>query len=255
MGSEQFPTEKPPPYASLDSGSALNSDSPGENYWASQVQHHLASLPSQIRALEQKDELHQRDGDSFCLNIIRPLVAQFLQSIPERRRPGAKRAHLFIVPETAVPQDATLSGMEEMEKQGELCVIVRAREDSSGSSEKSTSAATTSITHRDSEPRAGTSQEWTVGREFSDWGRFGESTTTSTAEQQPRTWWWKDEMMAIRLASRLIPSGEELSPANLEKNPLPKMMAVADEVCFRSENAFGIIESLRGWAIWVTVRI
>ncbi|KAF2963079.1 hypothetical protein GQX73_g10494 [Xylaria multiplex] len=286
MGSKHIPEEEFPPPYSVHAGD----HSAQEGSLTTQLQQHLASLPTRIR---QTQEAH---------SVQLSLDDGSLHTTP-------KLAHLTLIPEAVVPPDAILSGMEEMRQRGEPCRVARVKLNL-GSNEKKSPAA------HESSQAANNSQEWSPGREFSDWGRFGESPTAADPSQSQNTLWWRDEDMARRLARRLQPTNgnepaplqtpvqetvEERLPAQKEKKgwfwgkkantgststfaaktvqvdvetfpgrgnaTLPpakknaekerggaRMFVTAEEVAFRTENALGLMESSRGWAIVVAVQ-
>ncbi|KAJ8127902.1 hypothetical protein O1611_g5734 [Lasiodiplodia mahajangana] len=306
MDSKQIPEEDlPPPY----SISASHNSQDGSI--TAHLQHNLTSLPNRIRMNQEAHSVQQSLDDASILDLLLPEIDDFLSYLGGLRS-APKFSHLFLIPETAVPPNAVLSRMEDMHKRGELCRVARVRMNMS-SDEKKTSSK------HDHSQGVDRSQDWSVGREFSDWGRFGDSSSSTDPSQGESMLWWKDEDMAGRLARHLQPTMardepapiktpvqaivEERLPAQKEKKgwfrgkkessssststfatktvqsavesfpgkdntTLPntkktrerenggaKMSVTAEEVAFRTQNDFGLMESVRGWAVVVVVHV
>ncbi|KAI1826864.1 hypothetical protein F4861DRAFT_18938 [Xylaria intraflava] len=299
--------ELPPPYSVRASDYVSPSHNPQETSMTSHLQHHLAFLPSRIRMTREARSIQQSLDDASLLDFIIPEVEAFLSCLSSLH-PTPKQAYLKLVPEAAVPRNAKLSGMDDMRQRGEHCQVVRVTTSPAADEKKSPPADS---------PGATSQQDWSTGREFSDWGRFGDSLSTEPSSQARDVLWWKDEAMARRLASHLQPATvgseppaletpvqaavEHRLPAQKEKKKWPwarkssasdstasfaarsverdvetfpgrsnaaaskappkehggaRMSITAEEVAFRVENDFGIMESAGGWAVvlavWVT---
>lgn len=261
--------------------------------------------------------VQQSLDDGSLLDLLLPEIDDFLAYLGNLNT-APKLSHLTLIPEAVVPPNAILSGTDEMRKRGELCRVARVSMRSSGA-EKRSAATPNSHSHRGQRDSRG----WSAGREFSDWGRFGDSSsaTGDPSSHAEGVLWWRDEDMARRLARHLQPPAprdepvplrtpvqaivEERLPAQKEKkswfwskkrsasgstaasaaettqavvetgpgkndaaNNAPKdvlgrrrsdsgakMSVTAEEVAFRSENDFGIMESIRGWAVVVVVHV
>lgn len=196
--------ELPPPYSVYAGDHVSAPHSSQETSFTSHLQQHLTSLPNRIRMNREAHSVQQSLDDASLLDLLLPEVDDFLSYLGGLHN-TPKLSHLTLVPETAVAQNAVLSGMEEMRQRGEICRVVRVNINSSHDEKKSTAA-------RDSNQGASTSQDWS-GREFSDWGRFGDSTSSTDPSQAQNMLWWRDEDMAHRLARHLRPPAE---PAYLQ---------------------------------------
>ncbi|KAI1266404.1 hypothetical protein F5Y18DRAFT_28578 [Xylariaceae sp. FL1019] len=297
MDSKLSPGELPPPYTAQENHEARSSyDSASIT---SHLQHHLTYLPGRIREAQQTRSVQQSMNDTALLDALLPEVETFLSHLGSLHNPPPL-AQLTLVPDAAVPRNAVLSGMEDMRRRGEICQLSRVTLGSDSKQEKGNPSG-----NNDSQSEG---QTWSQGREFSDWGRFGDSNGySSSTVASKETLWWNDESMARRLANYLQPptakqeppplvspvqiAVEQRLPTRKEKKgwlwgmkaamsnaPRPardvdrgesvsrvetkhsqpegtKMYATAQEVAFRCENDFGIIESMRGWAIVVVVQI
>ncbi|KAI1388652.1 uncharacterized protein F4822DRAFT_252599 [Hypoxylon trugodes] len=285
--------EEPPPYTAVPTNvGAL--DEFQLNTLTSHLQRHVATLPGRIRETQEARRAEQTISDASLLDHIVPIVEEFLADLANRHG-RVPLASLTLVPDTAVPKNAMLSGLEDMKRRGELCRISRVSIYTPGKDSKSSSGI--------SKPRFNSEDpDWAPGQEFTDWGRFGESSfsTDETTEKQ-KALWWQDEEMAHRLASYLQPKREKKPPAELnsiveavvehripqkkkrgwnlgkrtsdKESPEPptsgpsithvaknkpdeaEMTVTVQEVAFRRENEFGIWESIRGWGIVVVVRV
>ncbi|KAI0472524.1 hypothetical protein F4859DRAFT_108428 [Xylaria cf. heliscus] len=201
MDSKRIPDEElPPPYSVHVGDQASASHNAQEASLTSHLQQHLTSLPSRIRMNREAHSVQQSLDDASLLDLLLPEIDDFLAYLGGLHN-TPKLAHLTIVPETVVPQNAILSGMEEMRRRGEICRVARVNINPSHDEKKSPAG-------RDSNRDASTSQDWSVGREFSDWGRFGDSTSSTDPSQAHSMLWWKDEEMAHRLARHLQPPTE-----------------------------------------------
>ncbi|KAI0161240.1 hypothetical protein GGR57DRAFT_351813 [Xylariaceae sp. FL1272] len=297
MDSKLGPDELPPPYTAHENHEAR---SPYDSASiTSHLQQHLTYLPGRIWEAQQTRCAQQSMNDTVLLDALLPEIERFLSHLGSLHNPPPL-AQLTLIPDAAVPRTATLSGMDEMRRRGEICQLSRVTLGPDSKQEKEKA-----LNDNNSQSEE---QKWSQGQEFSDWGRFGNSDDCSNSSVASKeTLWWKDESMARRLANYLQPPAtkqetprlvtpvqtavEERLPAQKEKKgwlwgmkaavsntPRPtrdvdiaesasrvetkesqlegtKMNATAQEVAFRCENDFGIIESTRGWAIAVVVRI
>ncbi|KAI1184952.1 hypothetical protein F5B17DRAFT_58437 [Nemania serpens] len=304
--------EMPPPYYSVPSTQ--------EDSLTSHLQAHLTSLPIRIRMNQEAYSVQQSLDDGSLLDLLLPEIDDFLAYLGNLTT-TPKLSHLTLIPEAAVPPNAILSGMDESRKRGELCRVVRVSMKSSGVEKRSAAITNSeSDSHFHSQRgRDGNSHDWSAGREFSDWGRFGDpsSAADGPSSRGEGMLWWRDEDMARRLARHLQPAAprdepvplqtpvqaivEERLPAQKEKKSWfwgkkrsgssstsavaantavemdsgkddaaqgaakdgrgrrsdggAKMSVTAEEVAFRTENDFGIMESIRGWAVVVVVHV
>ncbi|KAI0860265.1 hypothetical protein F4860DRAFT_225019 [Xylaria cubensis] len=197
--------ELPPPYSVHVGDHVSASQSTQEVSLTSHLQQHLTSLPNRIRMNREAHSVQQSLDDASLVDLLLPEIEDFLAYLGGLHN-APKLAHLTLVPETAVAQNAVLSGMEDMRRRGEICRVARVKIHPNNDEKKST-------TTRDSKQGASTSQDWSVGREFSDWGRFGDSTSSTDSSQGQSMLWWRDEDMARRLARHLQPLEE---PAPLQ---------------------------------------
>ncbi|KAI0192295.1 hypothetical protein EV127DRAFT_406825 [Xylaria flabelliformis] len=206
MDSKQMPEEElPPPYSVHVGDHVSASQSTQEVSLTSHLQQHLTSLPNRIRMNREAHSVQQSLDDASLVDLLLPEIEDFLAYLGGLHN-APKLAHLTLVPETAVAQNAVLSGMEDMRRRGEICRVARVKIHPNNDEKKS-------MTARDSKQGASTSQDWSVGREFSDWGRFGDSTSSTDSSQGQSMLWWRDEDMAQRLARHLQPLEE---PAPLQ---------------------------------------
>ncbi|KAI1099638.1 hypothetical protein F4804DRAFT_321395 [Jackrogersella minutella] len=198
--------EAPPPYTALPT----NPSTPDEfqlNSLTSHLRHHVTSLPDRIRATQQARKAEQTLSDASLLDHIVPIVEEFLADLGTRHTP-VPVATLTLVPDSAVPNNAMLSGLEDMKSRGELCRVSRISMNDSGK-EKKSSSGVSKPQSVDGDP------SWAPGQEFSGWGRFGESVSpTDDITERKKILWWRDEEMAHRLANYLQPKKEK--EANVE---------------------------------------
>ncbi|KAI0113691.1 hypothetical protein GGR51DRAFT_20815 [Nemania sp. FL0031] len=306
MESKHIPEEElPPPYSV-----ASASDSSQDASITAHLQHNLTSLPNRIRMNQEAHSVQQSLDDASILDLLLPEIDDFLSQLGGLRS-AAKLSHLILIPEAAVPPTAVLSSMEDMRKRGEFCRVARVKTRLGGDEKRASSKD-------DSNQGVDSSQDWSVGREFDDWGRFGDSSSSTDPLQTEGMLWWRDENMAGRLARHLQPTTTQDEPASpktpvqaIVEERLPvqkekkgwfrkkdnsssslstfatktvksavetfpgkdsatpsstkkakeressgaKMSVAAEEVAFRTQNDFGIMESIRGWALVVVVYI
>ncbi|KAI3340489.1 hypothetical protein F4824DRAFT_423841 [Ustulina deusta] len=209
--------ELPPPYSVRTSeyASTSHSGSIQEGSFISHLQHHLASLPNRIRMTQEAHSIQQSLDDASLLDLLLPEIDDFLAYLGSLHT-TPELAHLTLIPEAAVPPSAILSGTEEMRQRGEPCRVARVAVGLSNNEKKSTTAS-------DSKQTATSSPDWSVGREFSDWGRFGDSPSPTNPSQTQSMLWWRDENMARRLARHLQPATRN------EPTPLQTPVQVAVE--------------------------
>ncbi|GAW23630.1 hypothetical protein ANO14919_132040 [Xylariales sp. No.14919] len=217
--------EFPPPYSvhAGDYASTAHTGSTQESFLTSHLQHHLTSLPNRIRMTQEAHSVQQSLDDASLLDLLLPEIHDFLAYLGGLHT-TPRLAHLMLIPESAVPPNAILSRMEEMRQRGEPCRVARVSLGLNGNEKKSS-------TVYDSSQTATNSQDWSVGREFSDWGRFGESTSATDPSQSQSVLWWRDEDMARRLARHLQPTTAN-EPAPLQT---PVQAAVEERVPAQKE--------------------
>ncbi|CAJ2511929.1 Uu.00g075540.m01.CDS01 [Anthostomella pinea] len=222
----------PPPYTVRDDdATSYNVLQPVS--LTSQLQHHRMSLPDRIRATQEAHTTQQSFDDLALLDHLVPGIETFLADLG-RRHTAPSLATLTLVPEAAVPRDAVLSGFEEMRQRGEVCEVSRVAvypnlTDGKDSKKRSSNAH--------GQASSG-DQHWASGKEFSDWGRFGElSTATEDSTSNDGMFWWRDEDLAHRLASYMQPK--------IEKRVSTKHMSVVQNVV---EQRLPAQKDKKGWA-------
>ncbi|KAI0429143.1 hypothetical protein F5Y09DRAFT_311141 [Xylaria sp. FL1042] len=210
MDSEHILEEElPPPYSvhTSDRSSTSHGGSTQEGSLTSHLQHHLASLPNRIRMTQEAHSIRQSLDDASLLDLLLPEIDDFLSYLGSLHTTPSL-AHLTLIPAAAVPPNAILSGMDEMRQRGEPCRVARVSFGLSNNDKKSKPAVNSNQSTADS-------QDWSVGRGFSDWGRFGDSPSATDPSQMQNMLWWRDEDMARRLARHLQPTTRN-EPAPLE---------------------------------------
>ncbi|XXG96937.1 hypothetical protein Hte_003228 [Hypoxylon texense] len=196
--------EEPPPYTAISTNTANVDEFPIDSY-TSQLQYHVKSLPNRIRTAQQARKVEQSFSDASLLDRIVPTVESFLAELGARHSP-VPLATLTLVPETAVPKNAVLSGSEDMKRRGELSRVVRV---SLGGTSKDSKSSSDTFRPQ----YTGEDPSWASGQEFGDWGRFGgESSSPGDVGEDNKMLWWRDEEMAYRLANYLQPKTEKKSP-------------------------------------------
>lgn len=188
--------ELPPPYSvsPSDSYATVRSSQPAS--WTSHLHSHLSAVPDRVRQNRQLRNLQQVETDAWIVDHhINPKIDAFLDDLG--RKHSVPLAVLAIVPAAAVPEKASLSGLDEMKRRGELGYVARVdfRQDEKekGGDRKNPN---------DFKSTESEDQSWVEGREFEDWGRFGTSSSLDDSKDDPSSnLWFKDEEMARRLAS------------------------------------------------------
>lgn len=200
--------DEPPPYTALPSGTTTSNELQ-LNSLTYHLQHHVASLPERIRVTQQARRAEQTLSDASLLDHIVPIVEEFLADLGTRNSP-VPLATLTLIPDTAVPKNAVLSGLEDMKRRGEVCRVSRISVNSFTKDSKSSSGISKSQ-NTNGDP------SWAAGQEFTGWGRFGESESPAhDVTESNKMLWWRDEEMAHRLARYLRPEKEKRAP--LEHN-------------------------------------
>lgn len=222
----------------------------------------LSNLPAQVRQTQKHLVDIHRDQDNLILHAILPHVETFLSS-PDIATAPSRVSELILIPESAVQDSWSLTGLAERQSEGDVVRVARVRfERSIGDGEKTQSGVSS----------------WGHGKGFTE----------------PSHNWWTDEGLARRLAGYLQPKEvakierrdvrAEIEQKKKEKGGLfgfgrkrselsstlssPQynsqiekkddgvvVRATAEEVTFRKENDFGIWESMSGFGIIVRVRV
>ncbi|KAI0006686.1 hypothetical protein F4779DRAFT_595428 [Xylariaceae sp. FL0662B] len=237
MDSELFSDDlPPPPYKASITG--FNNNHP--NSLTSHMQQHVASLTDRIREQQQARTAQVTSNDISILEDIVPIIEEFLVDICAQHTTPPSST-LTLVPDVAVPRNAVLSELEEMRRRGEFCRVLRVTtQHSQSKDQKSTSAKGPNF------QSSSTEQRWVPGREFSDWGRFGEpSFSIGDTIDSTETLWWRDEAMAHRLAGYLQPEIEDRP--YVESEPIvPSVMAEKAPPAKEKKGWFsGIVRSRR----------
>ncbi|KAI1766479.1 hypothetical protein GGR53DRAFT_207907 [Hypoxylon sp. FL1150] len=200
-------SEELPPYTAFPTNN-MNPDEIPVPSLTSHLQNHVRSLPDRIRTTQQVRKAEQEFTDAPLLDRLATIIEDFLVELGSRHDP-VPLATLALVPDGAVPKEAKLSGLEDMNGRGELSRVVKVYVEGTGKGLKSNSD--TCKPHILSEDSS-----WAAGQEFSDWGRFGEtSSSTRDGSEDRKMLWWRDEMMAHRLANSLQPKREKKAHAEL----------------------------------------
>jgi hypothetical protein len=204
--------ELPPPYsptagtATTAATAAAASQEFNPSSLTSHLQIHLSSIPERLRQSQQARGAQQVARDTVLLDCLVPIVEEFLAGLGDQ-----PHATLFLVPDAAVPQNAVLSGIEDLKRAGEAVQVSKVAPTRKGADEKINSS---------SSGGGGGDLTWTPGREFSDWGRWDDGSTSSSAGSSDATLlWWRDEDTARRLASYLQPAKakkQTLHPATVD---------------------------------------
>ncbi|ORY55122.1 uncharacterized protein BCR38DRAFT_452909 [Pseudomassariella vexata] len=190
--------DQPPPYSppSLNNQYQPAPSTPQfhPNSLTSHLHDHLSSLPYRIRQTQQHRNAQQTSSDVALLDHLVPIIESFLRDLGAQSI-APPLATLTLVPEAAVPEDAVLSGLDDMLRRGEIGRVFRvsiltARKDSKGETKPSSTGPPTTTTG---------------SREFTDWGRWGSSGGSFGSTEPSKLFWWRDEDLAKRLALYLQP--------------------------------------------------
>ncbi|KAI0484086.1 hypothetical protein GGR56DRAFT_612261 [Xylariaceae sp. FL0804] len=256
-------------------------------------QSNVGRLPNLIWSTQETRAARQSVQDSLILQSLRPVVDDFLDMVATRPDvpPLAK---LFLVPESAIPENAVLGSSDGVRREDEVYEVARVRVDLEPDTKPDTKElACDPWGAGDGESSGEDDRDWKTGQEFSDWGRFGAYSSSTDDSQSNKALWWQDEEMACRLSHHLLPpvapllpsSREGYSPAwngrrvwtlrarDGERSPTSTTLGadeknspvrqrvsrqvrtsvLAENVAFRVQNAFGLLDSTSGWAVVVAV--
>lgn len=229
----------PPPYSlGPEAGQSRPQHRLSPRSLTSHLQSQVASVPERIQYTLQERYTQQSESDVWLIDQLAPVIEEFLVDVGAQYTTPSL-AVLTLVPSEAVPPDAELSDLDDMRQRGEFGragLIPTARRFKKGSPDSKAPPPRPNDALCD--------RQWDTGSEFTDWGRWDSEQTSSRED----LFWWRDECMARRLASYLQPE----QPRKLADMRM-HMNVKAEEVTFRHANEFGILESLGGWAIVVTV--
>ena len=203
----KFRGEDPPPaYESIQHGAT---GATAENFSPSsvtqQLRDHLTSLPSRIRDSRLQAITAQQRLDDTMIVHIAPVINDFL-AVLGRRANAPPLASLTIVPDRAIPAKAQLSGLEDMDRRGEIGEVSRVELDGLDGDEKKKRPAEDS-----------SSFSYSYSSAFDD---------PRSDEDDKSLLWWRDEEMAHRLANYLRPQTE----GRFEANPSAVQAVVEQEI-------------------------
>jgi hypothetical protein len=213
--------------------------SPTTQAYSNQIQDQLQSMTTQINSLQTQRSLATHAKDEKVLSLLATQIQQYLANFANS---GLQKGSLTLVPASGIEDQNAMPTMHNPKQTQEYNSVVRV-----------------------------------IDKEADE-------------EAQADTWFWKDETMARRLASYLQPDSDPYTarlPARkqdtasstsrsfwgrLKKNPpqpvaqpgpMPlqstaekiMMNVKAEEIVFRTENAFGLFETERGWAVILTLTV
>ncbi|KAK9778995.1 hypothetical protein SCAR479_04231 [Seiridium cardinale] len=221
----------PPPYSliapvSEDSSSSSSQFNPRS--LTSYLHSHIAALPDRIRQTQQTRNAQQVEADIWILDHLAPIVESFLADLGAQRTAPAL-ATLTLVPKSAVPVDAQLSGIEDMLRRNEVGRVFRVDIQQEAKCSKGD-------VDSKGESSSSTTNETSGYRAFTDWGRWEEPGSSSVTPSD--LLWWKDEELAQRLASYLQPQTKS-TPRSTIRSPVQ----VAVEQTIPAER------SRKGWGL------
>lgn len=198
--------EEPPPY-SLDATPSQDSDSGSAGFdprsLTSYIHSHVKALPGLLRQNRQACDNQQVENDIWTLDHLLPVVESFLADIGAQRKVPSL-ATLTLVPNSAVPPDAVLSGIDDMLRRNEVGrvsrVAVPPNKKGNRGYKSTLNPCDEVLTSRN--------------REFTDWGGWEEAGPSSTISDG--LLWWKDEDFAQRLASYIQPERGHTSKPTIQ---------------------------------------
>ncbi len=180
MDTESSGEEAPPSYDSvIHAGTSQETSGPESVTW--HLQNHVTSLPARIRASQRARTARQKLDDTLLIDHIAPAIEEFLVDLGARGTAVVAPATLTIVPDNAVPENAELSGLAEMNRRGELGRVFRVNMDKGGGG----------------------------GAKKADGAQYAFSTLSFTSSSSADLLWWQDEAMARRLADSLRPQAAD----------------------------------------------
>lgn len=179
---------------------------------------HLRSLPARLRATQLARQTAQAAHDFDLTSLLVPPIEAFLADLTSSYPPSSVAvgrqaipavAELTLVPASAVPAGAEMSGAGERRREGEVVRVVRVAVNlggPDGAGEKGEKGRGAEKGDGDADRRRrGSYEDRSRDRQgFDEWGRF-DTDDGAGAGERDGGWWFRDEEMARRLAVYLRP--------------------------------------------------
>jgi len=224
------PTLQPPKYISASSTT---------EFFAHQIQDQLQYMATQINSLQTQKSLLSHAKDEKILSLLTTEIQNYLSDFAKS---GLQRGSLILIPAKAIEDQNAQPSDYDMKNPDEYDMIVRVQD-----------------------------------KEVDEYG--------------DGLWFWKDEDMALRLAKYLKPAPDpyaatlpvrktEIAPSTgrgfwgrkkgsksreavVQPGPLPSQSSAdrvvmdvnAQNIVFRTENAFGILETQHGWGVVLKLKV
>ncbi|KAL2193212.1 hypothetical protein P885DRAFT_45890 [Corynascus similis CBS 632.67] len=205
----------------------LNSTSSGDGGGSSPLTTHLRTLPARLRASHLARQTAQAALELDLIALLVPHVEAFLARDDIISRLGSSSYHsssfaeLTLVPSSAVPPAAGMSGAAEREREGEIVRagrvavarglrILKGFGDEKGGFLDDDDGLDGRRRNRNWSG-AESSLRQAIKTDFEEWGRFdsfendGGGRLDAALAEEEGEWWFKDEEMARRLAAYLRP--------------------------------------------------
>ncbi|CZR52177.1 uncharacterized protein PAC_02054 [Phialocephala subalpina] len=238
--------DAPPAYNDTISSFPVTSSSSPSSYYSSQISSQLQSLTTQISSLETQKSLLAHAQDEKILGCLTTHIQVYLSDFAST---GLKKGTLILVPvgglknQNAVPMDSDydFGNHEEYDR----LVRVRSKSDD-GIDEGSWFWEDEAMTNR------------LVGilRPKPDLkNRELSPRKEALKKEESRGFWGRKKSASKPLLIEERRDGESAGDREKENGDRVVFDLKAEEVCFRSENEFGIYESESGWGIVLHLRV
>ncbi len=242
-------SEAPPSYNDTISSFPISTSSSSTQYYSTQIASQLQTLTSQISSLQTQKSLLAHAQEEKILSCLTTHIQTYLSDFAST---GLKKGTLVLVPanglksQNAVPTDYDFRDPEEYDR----VVRVRAKEDAVGEGSwfwqneemairlASCLKPTPDPRTRELPPRKEEVKKKEESRGF--WGRKKSVVRPPLVEER------RDEKIDLKGAE---------SERDKENGDKVVFDVKAEEVCFRTENQFGIYETESGWGIVLDLKV
>jgi len=236
----------PPAYSDSSYNTFTSPSSSTSQYYSAQIQSQLSSLTTQISSLHTQAELLSNAQDEKILSLLTNDIQIYLSDFAKS---GMKKGTLILVPsaglqsENATPTDHDFKEMDEFDR------VVRVK-DKEGEREEKWFWGDEEMANR----LAGYLRPPPPDPRTLDLPPRKEVVKPKVEASSSRGFWGRKKSVTLQPAV-LEPRPVLRNVKEVVKEDKVVMDVNAEEVCFRTENDFGILETERGYAVVVKLKV
>jgi hypothetical protein len=251
--SESLDTDAAPPSYSETITSPYHPSASTSQYYSSQIQTQLQDLATQVSTLKTQQTLLAHAKDEKILSILTPHIQSYLSDFAKT---GLQKGTLILVPSAAVEDQKALPTDYDFRSPEEYDRVVRVRDKETDEYGKDT------WFWRDEDMAkrlAGFLRPPPNPKTTELPPRVEEVTTQASASPSTSRGFWGRRKSSKSVPQKALPDEKTSSSKETEQSKASAdnvtMRVIPEEVCFRTENAFGMYGTESGWGILVKLQV